>query len=100
MPTWVNDSELNIYLYKGAEISTVEPAPSVESQDRCHIERELNPDGNMNGYLPDDANFGFNDAQESEPILNSVFTVDDTTVNYGEDITVTAIITNVGGQTL
>ena len=99
MPTWVNDSTLNIYLYKGAKISSVSPAPSDEIQDRGHIERELEHDGNMNGYLPDNANFVFVDAKESEPILNSVFTVDDTTVNYGEDITVSAIITNVGGET-
>ena len=99
MPIWVNESSLNIYLYKGAEISSVTPAPSDDVQDRCHIERELSHDGNMNGYLPDDANFVFTDAQESQPILNSIFTVDDTTVNYGEEITVTATITNVGGQT-
>ncbi len=98
MPDWVNDSEINIYLYKGAEISLVEPAPSIELEDRCHIIREMNHDGNMNGFLPDDANFVFTDAQEPQPILNSVLTVDDTTVNYGEDITVSAIITNVGGQ--
>ncbi len=99
MPTWVNESYLNIYLYKGAEISSVTPAPSDDMQDRGHIERELNSDGNMNGYLPDDANFVFTDAQESQPILNSLFTVNDTTINNGETITVTAIITNVGGQT-
>ena len=99
MPTWVNYSDLDVYLYKGAEILSVEPAPSDEIQDRCHIERELNFDGDMNGFLPDDANIVFTNAQESEPILNGVLTVDDTTVNYGEDITVTATLTNVGGQT-
>ncbi len=97
-PIWVNESILNIYLYKGAEISSVTPAPSDDVQDRCHIERELNHDGNMNGFLPDSANFVFTDAQESQPILNGVLTINDTTVNYGEEITITATITNVGGQ--
>jgi len=99
MPTWVNESNLDIYLYKGAEISAVSPSPSDDVQDRGHIERELNYEGNMNGFLPESANFVFTDGQESEPILNSLFSVDDTTVNYGEEITVTGIITNVGGQT-
>jgi len=99
MPTWVNDSILDIYLYKGAEISSVFPSHSDEIQDRCHIERVLNFDGIMNGLLPEDANFGFIDTQESEPIINCIYTVDDTTVNYGEEINVTATFTNVGGQT-
>ncbi|MHA1522527.1 MAG: hypothetical protein ACTSRK_20355 [Promethearchaeota archaeon] len=99
MPTWVNESNLDIYLYKGAEISEVSPSPYDDVQDRGHIERELDYEGNMNGFLPESANFVFTDGQESEPILNSLFSVDDTTVNYGEEITVTGIITNVGGQT-
>jgi len=98
MPAWVNESSLDIYLYKGAEISSVTPSHVDDVQDRCHIERQLHYGGNMNGYLPDDANFVFTDAQESQPILNSVFTVNDTSVNFGEEITVTATITNVGGQ--
>ncbi len=99
MPTWVNDSDLDIYLYKGAELSSVYPSHSEEIQERCHIVREMNHDGNMNGLLPSDAHFVFKDVQESQPILNCVFTVDDTTIDYGEGITVTATITNVGDQT-
>jgi hypothetical protein len=99
MPHSVNESNLNIYLYKGAEISSVTPSHIDDVQDRGHIERELNFEGNMNGFLPESANFVFTDAKESQPILNSLFSVDDTTVNFGEEITVTGIITNVGGQT-
>ncbi|QEE16092.1 hypothetical protein DSAG12_01920 [Promethearchaeum syntrophicum] len=99
MPTWVNDSTLNIFLYKGAEISSVTPSLSDEIQDRCHIERELHFEGDMHGYLPDDANFVFRDGRESQPILNCIYSLDDTTVNYGEEINVTATFTNVGGQT-
>ncbi|MHA1561343.1 MAG: hypothetical protein ACTSPA_04395 [Promethearchaeota archaeon] len=99
LPTWVNESNLNIYLYKGAKISSVYPGYSDETQDRGHIERDLHYYGDHYNSLSAQANFNFTDTQESEPILNCFLTVDDTTVNYEEDITVTALITNVGGQT-
>jgi hypothetical protein len=99
MPTWVDDANLDIYLYKGAEITSVYPETVDDGQNRAHIYREMERDGDLLGTFAESANFVFTDAKESEPILACVLTTNSTTVSNGEDLLITRTVTNVGGQT-
>lgn len=98
MPDWVDLASLDIYLYKGAEITGTFKQTSNDGYERAHIYRQMQNTGELQGALAATEKFNFNDATESEPILACVLTTNSTTVNNGEDLLITRKLTNVGGQ--
>ncbi|UYP48413.1 hypothetical protein NEF87_004698 [Candidatus Lokiarchaeum ossiferum] len=96
MPEWVDDANLDIFLYKGAAITNVYPSPTGDGQEMGHIERQMDREGNMFGTLSDAAFFNFTDSNITQPIISCQLLSNASVINQGEDLVITRIIQNVG----